>query len=293
MTLARLLAATDLSSPARHAAERAALLAKQTGAALDLLHAVSLTPVDNLRRLVRDAPAEVEQNMLDAAREKVCKLAEFLSQRYGIAASAHVVSGPAVTAIADTADARRTDLIVLGATGESFVRHFLLGSTAARMISKSSRPMLIVKQVPHERYRTVLVPVDFSLSSARALKNARGIAPEACLVLLHAYDVPVEGKLWLAGVENSIIERYRHAAKREAFEKMSALCEEVGLPPGSTRFTVLNGDAVRQILEQEQEKDCDLIVIGKHGESMLEDLLLGSVTRHVLLESQCDVLVSV
>jgi len=33
--------------------------------------------------------------------------------------------------------------------------------------------------------------------------------------------------------------------------------------------------------------------MGKHGESVLEELLLGSVTRHVLAESQSDVLVSV
>jgi len=39
--------------------------------------------------------------------------------------------------------------------------------------------------------------------------------------------------------------------------------------------------------------DCDLIVLGKHGESMVEELLLGSVTKQVLAESQGDVLVSI
>ncbi len=33
--------------------------------------------------------------------------------------------------------------------------------------------------------------------------------------------------------------------------------------------------------------------MGKHGENFLEELLLGSVTKHVLAESQGDVLVSV
>lgn len=42
---------------------------------------------------------------------------------------------------------------------------------------------------------------------------------------------------------------------------------------------------------QEQELDCDLIVMGKHGQGMLEELLLGSVTKHVLAESTGDVLV--
>lgn len=60
-----------------------------------------------------------------------------------------------------------------------------------------------------------------------------------------------------------------------------------------TRTSVLHGDAARHIVEQEQEWDCDLIVMGKHGENKFEDLLLGSVTKHVLSESQGDVLVSV
>jgi len=41
----------------------------------------------------------------------------------------------------------------------------------------------------------------------------------------------------------------------------------------------------------EQEYDADLIVIGKHGTNFTEELLLGSVTKHVLAESQGDVLV--
>ncbi len=46
-----------------------------------------------------------------------------------------------------------------------------------------------------------------------------------------------------------------------------------------------------RIIEQEQELDCDLIVIGKQGETVTEELLLGSVTKHVLQRSQSDVLI--
>ncbi|MDQ1309080.1 MAG: hypothetical protein QG601_348, partial [Pseudomonadota bacterium] len=56
---------------------------------------------------------------------------------------------------------------------------------------------------------------------------------------------------------------------------------------------VLHGDASSLIIEQEQERDCDLVVVGKHGESTVDDFLLGSVTKHVLQGSQGDVLVSV
>jgi nucleotide-binding universal stress UspA family protein len=54
----------------------------------------------------------------------------------------------------------------------------------------------------------------------------------------------------------------------------------------------VEGDASQRIVEQEQGSDCDLVVVGKHGQTAAEELLLGSVTRHVLAEGSADVLVS-
>ena len=55
----------------------------------------------------------------------------------------------------------------------------------------------------------------------------------------------------------------------------------------------MHGDPSLLLVQQEQELDCDLIVMGKQGDNTLEDMLLGSVTRYALAQSQCDVLVSV
>ena len=52
------------------------------------------------------------------------------------------------------------------------------------------------------------------------------------------------------------------------------------------------GDASMRIVETEHALDCDLVVLGKHGQSATEELLLGSVTKHVLAEGSADVLVS-
>ncbi|MCW5586962.1 MAG: universal stress protein [Chromatiales bacterium] len=54
----------------------------------------------------------------------------------------------------------------------------------------------------------------------------------------------------------------------------------------------MHADPSLAISEQEVERACDLIVVGKHGRSVMEDLLVGSVTSHVLAESVGDVLVS-
>lgn len=291
--LKHLLVATDLSAPARHAADRAALVAKATGATLDLVHVAQMAQFERLRRLVAEIPAALEEQMLDQARKEVEELAAMLRQHHGASANVSVVSGPLLASLAAQADAVAADLLVLGARGANFMRHLLLGSTAERMIRRSTRPMLVVKQAAHAAYRTVLVPVDFSPSALPAIRQARAVAPNAQIVLLHAFEIPFESKLQFAGVDDETIGRYRIATRQEALGKLQALRDEAGLPPGDAGFLVLHGDPLLRIIEQEQELDCDLIVMGKHGESMLDELLLGSVTRYVLAESQCDVLVSI
>ncbi len=69
--------------------------------------------------------------------------------------------------------------------------------------------------------------------------------------------------------------------------------DQAAVPQPVGRLAVpVDVDPALAIGEQEIEQDCDLIVVGKHGRNMIEDLLLGSVTSHVLAESLCDVLVS-
>ncbi len=289
----RLLAVTDLSAPARHAVERAAMLSGETGASLDLFHVANLAPLEKLRKLVRNAPKDMEQRVLDIARKKLDELAEDLLKRYGLSVGRHVTSGALLTELVNETDKCKPDLVVCGARGESFVRHMLLGSTAERMLSRTRYPILVVKQVAHESYRTVLIPVDFSSSSLRAIENARSIAPLAKILLMHSFDPVFEGHLRYACVDDVAIERYRNLARQEAISNLHELAKNSGLPEDKVRFVAINGDPGFRIIEQEQEMNCDLIVMGKHGENMVEELLLGSVTKRVLSESQCDVLVSV
>lgn len=291
--LNRILAATDLSAPARHAVERAALVSKDTATALELLHVADLAPLERLRQLMGTTSADMEQRVLDAARQKLRDLAAALLQRFGVAAGIHVFTGSLLAELARKADGLAAGLLVCGAKGESIIRHFALGTTALRVLSTTKCPVLVVKQPPHESYRRLLVPVDFSPSSLLAIRQARRIAPQAEVVLLHVFDVPFEGRLRYASVDEDSINRYLIVAKQEAAEKMYALCNQAGLTSDGTSLVVLHGDPTGRIIEQEQEWDCDLIVMGKHGESLLEELLLGSVTKHVLAESQGDVLVSV
>ena len=292
-SLNRLVAATDLSAPARHAVERAASVARVTGAQLDLVHVTTPAPLQRLRRLAGQIPSDLEQLMLHAPRNALQELADSMAQRHSVATQVHVAHGALLPELQGYTDAAQADLVVLGARGASFMRHMLLGSTAERMVSKTTRPMLVVKQAPHEPYKTVLVPVDFSAASLRSIRLAQAVAPGAALILLHAFDVPFEGMMEFAGVQTDQIQQYRANARQEARQNMEALCLQAGLNPALTPALVMHGDPSLVLVQQEQEFDCDLIVMGKQGESSVEDMLLGSVTRYALAQSQCDVLISV
>ncbi len=291
--LNRLVAATDLSAPARHAVERAASVALAIGAQLDLVHVATPAPIEKLRRLAGQIPSDLEKLMLEAPRNAMQELANALAQRHGVTTQVHVASGSLLTELRHRTETINADLVVLGARGASFMRHMLLGSTADRMVSKATCPMLVVKQAPHEPYKTVLVPVDFSACSLRSIRLAQAVAPGAALILLHAYDVPFEGMMEYAGVQTEQIQQYRANARQEAQQGMVALCEAAGLNPALTPTLVLHGDPSLLLVQQEQELDCDLIVMGKQGDNAVEDMLLGSVTRYALAQSQCDVLIAV
>ena len=289
--LRTVLAATDLSAPARRAAARGALLAAENGARLALTHVLSVRALESLHQLLAADPSGLHQRLLDEVRDEMDRLAAELHGRYGVGAEVHLVVGAVLAEIAAHADAIDADLIVIGARGAAFMRELLLGSTAERVLRTLSRPVLVVKEMPHEPYRRVLVPVDFSARAADALRLAKAVAPQAEIVLLHAFDVPFEGKLRYAGVADDALARLRIDARREATQRMNELVRQEALGDRLVRRIVVHGEATVQILEHEQEQDCDLIVIGKRGQGAFEELLLGSVTQHVVARSACDVLV--
>lgn len=291
MTLRTIVAATDLSAPARHAAERAAALAAAHGARLTLAHAVEATALDDLRRWIgRDDPGSALQA---SASEALHTLAAELQRRNGIEVSERLSCGNPLQEVSRLAEELDADLLVAGTRGAGFFRGVIVGSTAERVAKRSSRPVLMVRQSVHERYGRLLVPVDFSPWSLEGVALARRLAPDATLVLLHALEVPFEGKLRFAGVDDAAIRSYREGARREATERLHALAAQSGVPAAQLRLSIPSGaDPWMLIAQAEQENDCDLVVIGKHGRNALQELLLGSTTRMVLAECTADVLVS-
>ena len=283
-----IIAATDFSDEARYAAERAAIIAEEQRAHLSLLHVMSRSALNDARKLFQ-APIDVEAKLIDDAGRVLSELAADIRPKTGLTWSTDVKIGRALTEILSATES--ADLLVLGAHGGNSLHDLILGTTAKRLLSKCTRPMLIAKCSPKTRYQRVLVPVDFSPYSASALTMAGRIAPNARVTILHVFNVPFEGRLRIVGASEEDIRQYREEEQQAAEKKIWELIRDCRVDSDRVSYAVEGGDPSPGILAKAEELLSDLIVIGKHGQSWIEELFLGSTTHHILARSECDVLV--
>jgi nucleotide-binding universal stress UspA family protein len=134
----------------------------------------------------------------------------------------------------------------------------------------------------------ILCPVDFSEASHHAIAYALAIArwsgaAVSALHVCHPMFVPATSVAGARGDDPDVeMTRLRAAA---AF-----LVEGAGANDLKVDIAVEAGDPARQILEHAGRHAVNLIVMGTHGATGFERLILGSVTEKVLRKARCPVL---
>jgi len=286
----RIVAATDMSPFAARAEERAARLVHELESeSLHLLHVVDNLPLEALRHLDQP-PLDTEYHLIESSRKQLAEIEHKLSAKYKAKVITTTLNvGRPHTEIVRYAKLLNAELIAMGIHG-GFARK-LVGSTVDKVLRQSVTPLLLVKEVPRGPYQRILVPVDFSDSSMQAIEMAVNIAPHATVTVLHAFDAPLVGQMRLYGVSHETIEAYRAQVRADRISKMQQLMVEADPKENSWSQLVKLGEAPDVILKQAEVLESDLIIIGRHGQSALEDMIVGSVTKQVIEESTCDVLV--
>lgn len=139
--------------------------------------------------------------------------------------------------------------------------------------------------------RRILCPIDFSDHSRRALDHAMAIARwyESTVTVLHVFSpAPVAafgpGPVVFEPIVLTPVDRDQLLADTKAF------AETEGAPGITIEAAVREGNTVGEILEQVTSMKADLLVIGTHGRSGVERLVLGSVAEKVLRKASCPVL---
>jgi len=277
--LHEVLVISDPSPASTNAIWRAALIAREQGASLRLLHVAG-----------RREPAEQVHAALTAIGQQV-------HARLGIELNPEVVEGDLLAKA--VAAARAAGLLVIGPRRANPLREWIAGTQAERLIRLCRIPTLVVKRpatpgrnaalgtAEPGRYGRVLVSVDLRPEAADLIAAAMHFSRDPRMHIFHALGAGPNHRSGTAGTSA----RGGATAMERA---QSALRELVGFS-GAHKLgavpAVAFGRAAQCVLARERATGAELVVIGKRRRGLLADFILGGVTQQVLAASQADVLV--
>lgn len=285
MQLSRILVPTDFSDAAGRALEQALGLARSGDVEILLLHGLPpLIPMvspmggtglvemgrlldDYTRHLREDASRKLEE--LKARVPKKVKVETALDENV----EPH-------EAILRKARSWNADLIAMGTHGRGGLERLLMGSIASKVLHRSDRHLMLLRSdsilfASGKDPGSILVPVDFSDHSHRALALARYLSSRhgASVHLLHVVEL-LHTPLKPGGLSSQLEET---PGLREKY--LEALRDMLGETPGEV--TVADGSPAGGILWWREKLGARLVVMGSRGLTGIERLLVGSAAETV------------
>lgn len=149
--------------------------------------------------------------------------------------------------------------------------------------------------------QTIVVGCDLSAPSDDALARAIGVArlqdEPAKLVLVHAHGSATDvglGELAASGGPGAldVVGQVSAAVRRAERDKLEALRAQVEARGLTAEIVLRAGEPPAEVLaETAVGKRADLLVVGHHGATAIQRMLLGSVASETVRRAPCDVLV--
>jgi len=198
--------------------------------------------------------------------------------------------GSAVEGILEQMEKADYDLILLGSHGKKGLQKWL-GSVSRQVISNSQVPVFVSKKRTH--HKKVLFAVDGSDQAYNAVKHAVTLLDlkdkEIYIISVKENPelLPMEATLdqnWLESIEK---QQKIHATK--AINHAKAHLEKHDL--ATQNEIIRTGSPAQKIIDFAEKEKVDLIIMGARTKTDLSKLLLGSVSKRVLENVNCDVLV--
>ncbi|MFN8446293.1 MAG: universal stress protein [Caldilineaceae bacterium] len=208
-------------------------------------------------------------------------------QEKGYLVNTAIVEGDAAEEIINNAVASEADLIAMTTHGRSGIARWTLGSVADRIIHNTSLPVLLVRSqtdARHEEIKSILVPLDGSELSEKALPYAATLAKEhhAQLRLIQAVSP--------SDIEYAITRLPTQSETDRALQRrftlsdtyLSHVAGELRSAGIKVETNVLLGDPARCVVDEAEKQTVDLIVISTHGRTGFSRWVHGSVANHVI-----------
>ena len=135
--------------------------------------------------------------------------------------------------------------------------------------------------------RCILVPVDFSDSSARALRHATKRAAESGGSLIIVHVVPADyGWLGIGRNQSRDLDR---SLQRQAADRLRAFADENVDANLAADLEVRVGQPAEEIIAAARDSKCDSIVLSTRGLTGLDRYFIGSVAHRVAQLAPCPV----
>ncbi len=282
----RILLSTDGSEFSEGAVREGIRLAKKCSSNLSVLSVIDYNP-----EFDAVAPQYIEQKEKDARNHLDAVRARAASE--GIDCVTLVEKdADAYRSIVGQAEKNNSTMIVMGRRGRTGLKRLMMGSVTARVIGHAHCNVLVVPRAADLQFRSILVATDGSRHSTAAVSEAIGLAKRNGSQLTVIAVVPAEIATptdidFTINMRDKIAEEeMRHAEQNAKAVKEAAEREGV-----SVKAFIMSGKPADAIIQTAAERRADLIVVGSHGRTGLERLMMGSVAERVIVLASCPVLV--
>lgn len=143
-----------------------------------------------------------------------------------------------------------------------------------------------------ETLNRILVPVDFSAHSEKAVRYATTIANKfgARVSLIHVVEDPFVTGAWQAEAFVPNIPELLNELIKAARAQIDEIKKQLAAHGFVVETAVITGQPARAIVEHATDGGFDLIVMGTHGRTGLSHALMGSVAERVMQKAPCAVL---
>jgi nucleotide-binding universal stress UspA family protein len=143
-----------------------------------------------------------------------------------------------------------------------------------------------------ESLNRILVPVDFSEHSKKALRFATTLASKfgARVSLIHVVEDPFVTGAWQSEAFVPNIPELLNDLIKAAEAQLHDFKKDLAKHGFVVETAVITGKPARAIVEQAATGHFDLVVMGTHGRTGLAHAVMGSVAERVVQKAPCAVL---
>jgi len=281
----RLLLAAESSEFSEGAIREAIRLAKRCGSKLTALSVIESNP-----EFESEAPAILEK----MEKEVLAHLdsVKARAKQEGVACETITYEGEdSYKYIVEEAVKQKSTMIIMGRRGKKGFRRLVMGSTTSWTIGHTPCSVMVVPRAAQVEFKSIVVATDGSNYSTAAASEAIGIAKRNNAKLTVLAVVPSDIAM-PTEIDFSALQREKIADQdMQAAEKNARAVKDAAQKAGvDAHAFVMSGKPADAIIEIARDKSADLIVVGSHGRTGLDRLLMGSVTERVIVMSTCAVL---